>query len=89
MDTKYIINKDIEINELDNELVIIVPFTEKMFYCNKLAKDIFYAIRDGLTVQKITESILIKFDIDKDTAEIDIKETINKLVAFQIIVLEE
>lgn len=89
MKTKYKINNTIEVNELDNELVIIIPQTEKMYYCNKLSRDIFYYIQNGLTVQQITDFLLAKYDVDKKTLKSDVDETLNKLVEFQIIVLEE
>lgn len=89
MNSKYKINDIIEVNELDNELVIIIPQTEKMYYCNKLSKNIIYYIRDGLTVQQIINSLLAKYDVDSETLKSDVNETLNKLVDFQIIVSEE
>ena len=89
MNTKYKINDAIEVNELDNELVIIIPQTEKMFYCNKLAKDIFYFIREGLDIQQIIESLFAKFDVDKETLKLDVGEILDKFVDFQIIIVLE
>ncbi len=89
MKTKYKINDTIEINELDNELVIIIPQTEKMYYCNKLSRDMFHYIQNGLTVQQIIDSLLAKYDVDEKTLKSDVDETFNKLVDFQIIALEE
>lgn len=89
MSTKYKVNDSIEVNELDDELVIIIPQTEKMYYCNKLAKNIFYCIRDGLNIRQIIDLLLTKFDVDEEALKSDVCETLDKLVDFQIIVLEE
>lgn len=89
MKTKYKLNDAIEVNDLDNELVIIIPQTEKMYYCNKLARDIFYYIQNRLTVQQIMASLLVKYDVDEKTLKSDVDDTLNKLVNFQIIAIEE
>ena len=89
MSTQYKVNDSIEVNELEDELVIIIPQTEKMFYCNKLAKNILYFIRDGLNVRQIIDSLLTKYDVDQEILKSDVNEIIDKLVDFQIIVLEE
>lgn len=88
MNSKYKISDTIEVNELDNELVIIIPQTEKMYYCNKLSRDIVYYIRDGLTVQQIIDSLLKKYDVDGEILKLDVNEVLDKLVEFQIITAE-
>lgn len=89
MKSKYKINDAIEVNELDNEIVIIIPQTEKMYYCNKLSGNIFHYIQNGLTVQQIMEILLAKYDVDEKTLKSDVDETLNKFVDFQIIAIEE
>lgn len=89
MSTKYKVNDFIEVNELDDELVIIISQTEKMYYCNRLAKNIFNCIRDGLSMRQIIDLLLAKFDVDEETLKLDVCETLDKLVDFQIIALEE
>lgn len=86
MNTKYEINTIIEVNELDNELVIIIPQNEKIFYCNKLAKDIFCGVRDGMSISQIINSLLIKYGVDEEILKIDVEETLKKFVDFHIII---
>ena len=89
MSTKYTINNSVEVNELEDELVIVIPQTEKMYYCNRLARDIFYLIRDGLTVQQIIGFLLEKFDVEEEILKSDVEEIIEKLMTFQVIILED
>ena len=89
MSTKYKINDSIEVNELDDELVIIISQTEKMYYCNKLAKKIFFCIRDGLHIHKIIDLLFTKFDVDEKTLKSDVSEILEKLIDVQIILVEE
>ena len=89
MSTKYTINNSVEVNELEDELVIVIPQTEKMYYCNRLARDIFYLIRDGLTVQQIIGFLLEKFDVEEEILKLDVEEIIEKLMTFQVIILED
>lgn len=89
MSKKYKVNDSIEINDLKDELVIIIPQTEKMFYFNKLARDILYFLRDGLNVEQIIDSMLVKYDVNQETLKLDIGEVLDQLVDFQIITLEE
>lgn len=85
----YKINEEIEINELDNELIIVVPQTEKMFFCNKIIKEIVYGFRDGLNVEQLALLLLSKYDIDRRTIESDIQEALENLVHYKILIREE
>lgn len=89
MGTNFKINNSIEINELDDELVIIIPQVDKMYYCNKLAKYIICSIRDGLNINQIIDLLFAKFDVDLNSLKSDISEIIDRLIDFQILISEE
>lgn len=86
---KYRINKEIEINELDNELIIIFPQTEKMYFCNKIVKELICGIREGLNIKQIVSLILLKYKTDKVTVENDLNEIIYQLLCYGILICEE
>lgn len=85
----YKINDEIEINELDNELIIILPQTDKMFFCNKIAKEIIFGLRDGLNVEQIVIFLLSRYEVDRATIEEDIQKTIESLLRYKILVSGE
>ena len=85
----YKINKEIEINELDNELIIIFPQTEKMYFCNKISKELICGIQDGLNMEQIILSILSKYEIDRVSIENDFSEIICQLLYYKILICEE
>lgn len=85
----YKINQEVEINELDNELIIILPETDKMYFCNKIAKELICGVRDGLNVEQIMEIALSKYEIDRVTIESDFDDIICKLLHYKILTCEE
>ena len=85
----YKINQEVEINELDNELIIILPQTDKMYFCNKISKELICGIRDGLNVKQIIGVVLSKYEVDRTTIESDFDDIIRQLLHYKIIICEE
>mgnify|MGYP000136451155 CR=1 FL=1 len=85
----YKINQEVEINELDNELIIILPQTDKMYFCNKISKELICGVRDGLSVEQIIGFVLSKYEIDRTTIESDFDDIISQLLHYKILICEE
>jgi hypothetical protein len=68
--------RDIAVSE--NGL-IFNPITGDSFKINPIGMEIFNSIRNNIDISEIIESILEKYDIDKNTLDVDINDFFNSM----------
>lgn len=63
---------------------LFFPTTGETFTVNELGKEIIQSLKEGKTSEKIVESILEKFDVDRETAERDLEDFLSQLKNYDL-----
>ncbi len=87
VDKKIKIEKHLDVTELDGEKVMIDFDTGKYFMIKGSGNDIWDAIKDGITIGEIVDSLLKEYDVDRKTCEDSVTEFIKTLEGYKFITL--
>lgn len=68
-----------EVSELAGEKVMIDFESGKYFMLKGVANDIWDLLKDGITAQEITDSLLKEYEVDSKTCLDSVKEFLNIL----------
>ena len=84
--TTYSIPEDIIVTDLDNNEAILLDMRNKRYYSlNETGLVIFKGIEANLSQDKIIETIMTVYEVDKEKADSSVNGIIQKLLSLNIV----
>ncbi|MBN2695223.1 PqqD family protein [bacterium] len=76
----FFINPKITFRDLDDAILIITPWDQKMHTLEFLGREIFLLMKESKTKDEILNYIIENYDVSKDIAEQDLNSFLNELI---------
>lgn len=80
----FFINPKITFRDLDDAILIITPWDQKMHTLEFLGREIFLLMKESKTKDEILNYIIENYDISKDIAEQDLNSFLDELIKKEI-----
>ena len=90
MDKKIALKDDLLYEIIDGEAVIVLNENNSMISLNRMGTEIFSILRNSASFfNRLFEYVCDNYDIDRETATMDLKEFITSLREYGLIVVTE
>ncbi len=88
-DTQFEVAKHIVITELDGESVLLNSLSGQYFGLNQVGNFALQSLKGDPSFTNICNAVCQKFNVDKETATIDLQELLSQLIDNDILSVKE